>query len=30
MFRSKKKPKIFGFKNVMEKGIRKIFTFVKR
>ena len=26
----RRKPKIFGFKNVMERGIRKILTFVKR
>ena len=26
----KRKPKIYGFKNVMEKGIRKILTFVVR
>ena len=25
----KRKPKIFGFKNAMERGIRKILTFVK-
>ena len=24
---TKRKPKIFGFKNVMERGIRKIVTF---
>ena len=30
IFRRKKKPKIFGFKNTVEKGIRKILTFVKR
>ena len=29
-FRRKRKPKIFGFKNVMERGIRNILTFVKR
>ena len=27
-FVEKRKPKIFGFKNVMERGIRKILTFV--
>ena len=26
----KRKPKIFGFKNVIERGIRKILTFVIR
>ena len=29
-FVKKKKPKIFGFNNVIEIGIRKILTFVKR
>ena len=29
-FRRKRKPKIFGFKNVIERGIRKIPNFVKR
>ena len=27
-FIEKRKPEIFGFKNVMERGIRKILTFV--
>ena len=26
----KRKPKVFGFKNVMERGIKKILTFVIR
>ena len=30
IFRRKRKPKIFGFKNAMKRGIRKIVTFVKR
>ena len=30
LFVQKRKPQIFGFKNVMEKGIKKIFNFVKR
>ena len=29
VFRRKTEPKIFGFKSVIERGIRKIFTFVK-
>ena len=29
-FRRKSKPKIFAFKNVMNRGIRKILSFVKR
>ena len=29
-FIGKRKPKIFGFKNVMERGNRKILTFVIR
>ena len=29
IFLRKKKPKMFGFLNVMERGIRKILTFVK-
>ena len=29
-FVEKGKPKLFGFKNVMERGIRKILTFVIR
>ena len=29
-FVEKRKPKIFGFKNVMERGIRKILPFVIR
>ena len=29
IFCRKRKPKIFGFKNAMERGIRKILTFVK-
>ena len=29
IFRRKRKPKIFGFENATEKGIRKILTFVK-
>ena len=29
-FRRNRKPKIFRYKNVMERGIRKILTFVKR
>ena len=29
-FIQKRKPKIFEFKNAMEKGIRKILTFLKR
>ena len=29
-FSQKSKPKIFGFKNVMEGGIRKILTYVQR
>ena len=29
-FRKKRKPKIFGFKNEMERRTRKILTFVKR
>ena len=28
-FRRKRKPKIFGFKNVTKRGIRKILTFIK-
>ena len=28
-FRRKRKPKMFGFKQAMERGIRKILTFVK-
>ena len=28
-FRRKRKPKIFGFKNVIEMGVRKILRFVK-
>ena len=29
IFRRKRKPKIFGFENAMEGGVRKILTFVK-
>ena len=30
LFERKRKPKIFGFKNVMERGIKNVFTFVMR
>ena len=29
MFRRQRKPKIFGFKNAVKRGMRKILTFVK-
>ena len=29
IFRRKRKPKIFGFENAMEKGIKKNLTFLK-
>ena len=29
VFSQKRKPKIFGFKNVIKRGIRKILTFIK-
>ena len=29
-FRVKRKPKIFGFKNVIEREVKKILTFLKR